>query len=202
MKNATRLTFSLLLTCGAFLARPCAAAPGEWDYTNSLAGGRYYHTATPLADGKVLVAAGSGFNTWIATCEIYDPTVGQWSPTGSLAEGRYFHTATTLANGRIMVAGGVGAPNFFDIKTVEIYDPATGIWSATGSMINSRSKHVTVLLPNGMVLAAGGSGTFSTDLYNPATGVWSFTGSMHELRDGATRDAAGQRQGVGRGGLA
>jgi hypothetical protein len=55
-----------------------APAPGRQQ--GSLAIARAFHTATMLADGRVLVAGGN--NT--ASAEIYDPTAGSWTVTGSL----------------------------------------------------------------------------------------------------------------------
>ena len=60
MKNITRLIFTLTLASAALLARPCAAAPGEWEMTGSLGTARPSHTATLLPSGKVLLAGGDG----------------------------------------------------------------------------------------------------------------------------------------------
>src|SRR2546427_3553622 len=82
------LVLSLASTGPAF-----AAAPG-WTPTGSMATARYYHSATRLPDGRVLVAAGyTVFAGSTASAEIYDPSSGTWSPTGSLGRARYVHTA-------------------------------------------------------------------------------------------------------------
>jgi hypothetical protein len=57
---------------------------------------RYYHTATVLPDGRVLVVGGTpdGLSENIAEAEVFDPETGSFSSTGRLAVGRYLHTAT------------------------------------------------------------------------------------------------------------
>src|SRR5262249_39253481 len=49
----------LTIAAGLLLAQPCAATPGEWDFTNSLNVARQSHTATLLPNGQVLAAAGA-----------------------------------------------------------------------------------------------------------------------------------------------
>ena len=49
-------------------------ATGNWTDTGSLSGGRaYFHTATLLANGKVLVAGGLATTAHLASAEVYDP---------------------------------------------------------------------------------------------------------------------------------
>src|SRR5438045_986710 len=63
-------------------------AGGTWTATGSLNTARYYHTATLLTNGKVLVAAGwDGFNPF-TSAELYDAVSGMWSTTGSLNTAR------------------------------------------------------------------------------------------------------------------
>ena len=82
-------------------------ASGTWSATGSLATARYYHTATLLPNGKVLVAGGHRQRRrLLASAELYDPASGTWSATGSLVTARYCHTATLLPNGKVLVAGG------------------------------------------------------------------------------------------------
>ena len=134
-------------------------ATGTWTATGSLIGGRYGHTATLLANGKVVVAGGiggEGSAGFLASAQVYDPATGIWTATGSLIGSRHLHTATLLPNGKVLVAGGQGDTVGF--ASAQIYDPATGTWTATGSLIGGRLYHTATLLTNGKVLVAGGFG--------------------------------------------
>ncbi len=182
MKKITRLIFTLSLASVALLARPCAATPGQWDLTGSLNTGRSYHTATTLANGKVLVVGGDYSNP---ICELYDPATGTWSVTGSLAFGRIYHTATLLPNGKVLVAGGYNL-TLGEILATELYDPATGTWSRTGRIHGERYQHAASLLADGRVLIVGGYQPerylTSAEIYDPAKGQWSVTGSLDFAR--------------------
>jgi hypothetical protein len=73
--------------------------PGSHSFvsTGPMADARYDHTATLLADGRVLVAGGADLMDGIdnlATADIYDPLVGTFTRTGSMAQGRAGHSAT------------------------------------------------------------------------------------------------------------
>jgi len=162
---------------------------GTWTDTGSLATARWFHTATLLPNGQVLVAGGEKGgrpHLIVDTAELYDPATGMWRATGSMTTGRYLHTATLLPNGLVLVAG--SAQPGGSLASAELYDPATGVWAATGSMTTRRMLHTATLLPNGQVLVAGGFREFlvtwlsSAELYDPVTGVWTPTGSMTTAR--------------------
>lgn len=147
---------------------------------------RYFHTATLLSDGRVLVAGGFfGSNGSTSTAEIYNPATGNWSSAGHMAEARNRHTATLLPDGTVLVASGF----FFGSLTgTEIYDPTRSTWSTAGQLIYGRCYHTANLLQDGRVLVAGGLGETSSDvgpaeLFDPATGTWSLTGSLRNPRD-------------------
>jgi len=162
--------------------------PGVWSVTGSLGSGRYAHTSTLLANGKVLVVGGGrqvvGTTNWVTTdsADLYDPVTGRWSPTGSLNTPRSDHIAVRLDNGKVLVAGG----GFKTLLTsAEIYDPDTGTWSATGDLNVPRESHVATLLADGRVLVTGGGWVAplnTAELYDPATGTWSPAGTMHSPR--------------------
>ena len=170
---------------------------GKFSRTGSMTIGRTGHTATRLADGRVLmVGAGDMYHSLSALAEIYDPTTGKFSHTGSLLfAGADFHTAL-LADGRVFVAGGdvVGTPT----DSLELYDPKTGQFSLAGTVDQNRHSYTSTLLADGRVLLAGGysdpplaadptpSVGNSCLIYDPATGRLSPTGSMSEARLDAT----------------
>src|SRR4051812_44155701 len=72
--------------------------------------GRTGHTATTLADGRILVAGGLDDRAAMASALILDPTTREWSSAGQMATARYNHTATRLADGRVLIAGGCCSP--------------------------------------------------------------------------------------------
>ena len=144
---------------------------GTWSATGALNTARYQHTATLLADGRVLVAAGWGEGV-LSSTEFYDPSTESWSATGALNTARASQTATLLADGRVLVAGG-GIGNSVAIASAELYDPSTGTWSATGALDTTRYSHTATLLADGRVLVVGGFGGgyhASAELYDRGLG--------------------------------
>jgi len=185
------------LTCGATLVN---AQQPEWSVTGSLTTARFGHTATLLANGKVLVVGGTEFLEpsvdpyWrgISSVEIYDPVTSHWSDTGSLNSPRTGHIAVRLMNGKVLVAGGNNGYRKYVI-TAEIYDPETGTWSAAGSFSAARSNASATLLLDGRVLVAGGASSAwasdtsrTAEVYDPDTGAWSPAGTMNTARSSHT----------------
>jgi N-acetylneuraminic acid mutarotase len=153
-------------------------ALGKWTLTTSMSTIRYSHSATLLANGRVLVVAGAGTNSsTIASAELYDSAVGTWTPTGSLnAPDSSRNSAILLPNGKVLIA------------SAEVYDPAAGTWTNTPPLTHGRIDCKATLLPSGKVLISGGldAGTRDSiplsELYDPESNTWTATGNMNISR--------------------
>ncbi len=158
-------------------------ATTTWSTVGPLNEARGGHTATLLADGKVLVAGGAESELAfpiIDSAELYDPETQLWTTTGALIEARAIATATLLANGNVLLSGGYDGGG---MKTAELYDPVAGMWSATAELSDPRANHTATLMPDGKVLVAGGfdAGLLfinSAEFFDPGTGTWSSAGSF------------------------
>lgn len=165
-----------------------------WSDTGLLAVGRQNHTATRLANGRILIAGGldSG-SQHIPLCEVYDPPTEAWSETGSMYTGRGSHTATLLPDGTVLACGGIEGmgdiPTADATDTCEVYDSCNGVWTPTNSMSIERFGHTATLLNDGNVLVCGGFSDVyvaieTCELYDPSSGNWSSTGSLNVARGG------------------
>lgn len=209
----------VLLTGGQIANAPASIITASVDVfnpaNNSISPGapmtirRWSHTATTLADGRVLVTGGRTGSTAangvvLATAEVYDPVTNEWTETaGPMNVARRSHTATLLPDGRVLIAGGgtgVVTTTSQPIQSAELFDPATGLFTLIGNMNERRSAHSAILLDDGTVLISGGSNgagtlypTNTAELYDPAAGTFTVVGPMNyphlaqlpgKLRDG------------------
>lgn len=149
---------------------------------------RAQHTATVLADGKVLLTGGynsSGLVT-TRTAETYDPTTETFTSTGDMSVPRKKHTATLLPDGSVLVVGGDtgSGPTAAVTNAIDLYFPTNGIFVATNALARPRVGHTATLLPDGRILIAGGAGTNVVEFYNCADGTVSPGGSLVMERSG------------------
>jgi hypothetical protein len=92
---------------------------GKFHRTGSMFAARTHATATLLADGRVLVAAGAKSPE---TAELYDPASGQFVRTGKLFSFSDVNgAATLLPNGEVLLTGSGGG-----VRGAYLYVPATG----------------------------------------------------------------------------
>jgi hypothetical protein len=166
------------------------AAPGSWTPTGSMVTPRTIHTATRLADGRVLAAGGVTIGAGpTATAELFAPGSGTWSAAASMNVARSRQVAVLLSSGKVLVAGGRGASGV-PMASAELYDPAADTWTFTGSMSVGRDNFTATLLGDGRVLVAGGVGgdgsgvvvEKSAEIYDPAAGLWTPAGKLANRR--------------------
>ncbi len=161
----------------AGLVYPIAVDP-SWSSASAMLSRRKYHTATRLADGRVLVTGGTNGTTTLSSAEIWDPVSSSWSALPAMGKARQDHVALLLPSGKVLVAGGKDTSAVH--VTAELFDPASLSWAAaSGTNLRAHSDGCATLLPGGKVLFFAGESlltgtpTAKADLYDPATDSWS-----------------------------
>ena len=167
---------------------------GTFARTGDLNVRREAHTATLLANGKVLIAGGiNEGDEAIESAELYDPKTGTFTPTGGTGAGGDVSVrgATLLPDGTVF--GLAHLENLFsDGDGAVRYDPATGSFSAAGNRATLKLAPIT-LLSDGRVLLTGvpllvsvysysPTDDHSADLYDPVKRIFSTVGDLNTPR--------------------
>ena len=175
---------NLRITNAAELFDPLS---GTFTSLPPMASRRFYHTATLLGNGKVLLAGGQNGRGISATAELFDPSTGTFTLVpGAMSVPRNTHAATRLTNGKVLITGGT-MTGYEVSNTAEVFDPATGTFSLLAPMSSVRYGHTATLLPNGKVLLTGGGvasivTTDSAELFDPVSGGFTAVSPMSTSR--------------------
>jgi hypothetical protein len=166
---------------------------GTFARTGDLNVRREGHTATLLANGKVLIAGGvdSGDEA-IAAAELYDTETGTFTPTGGIGEGvASVQRATLLPDGTVFALAHV--ENLFSYGDYAVrYYPSTSSFSTAGNRESLKFTPI-ILLSDGRVLLTGipllasvysysPTDDHSADLYDPAKRKFSTAGDLNTPR--------------------
>jgi hypothetical protein len=174
----------VLITGGVYLGPPAERVlkdaevydpgTGMFSGTGDMTTPRSAHTATLLADGRVLITGGAGGASTLSSVELYDPATGAFSRTADMTQPRAFHVAALMQDGRVLIAGNAIPES---VHTAEIYDPLSQTFAIAGPLSFSATQ--LTVLADGRVLIQGTADddTNSAVLYDPRTGTFSATGS-------------------------
>jgi hypothetical protein len=163
------------------------APPGRVGDGPSLRHARAAHTATRLADGRVLLAGGLGAED---STEIYDPATGTVSEGPRLRTPRVGHAALLLPDGRVLLAGGWEGEGRPLARGAEIVDGVAGTTTEISGPLTPRGGFADAVTKDGRLVLAGGSdGTHvvsSVEVFEPATMRFRAAGRMRIPRSAHT----------------
>jgi hypothetical protein len=163
------------------------AKTGEFVPVGPMLAPRERHSATRLADGRVLVSGGTIARPSDAA-DLYDPQTRMFTAAARMRAHRAAHSSTLMGDGRVFIAGGAESLESV-LRSVEIYDPGNNSFTEAGHMQAPRYKHSAVSLNDGRVMILGGSDERdwdgrrqSVEIYDPASNRSQFITPMNRAR--------------------
>jgi hypothetical protein len=159
-------------------------ATGQYVQSQNMVDGRWYATATTLADGRIMAMSGlTQTGGTSRTIEIYDlqrAGAGWNSPTSVPFTPPLYPRLELLPGGRVFYTGhGSGTSN----ANAWMFDPATGGWTQSATTNINRSYGSSVLLPllppgyvpRVMNFGGGSPATSSTDIIDLSVAAPGYT---------------------------
>lgn len=133
---------------------------GTFTTVAPMATARAQHTATALADGRVLIAGGASTKDGqgIASTEFFDPTALTFAAGPTLGKARREHTATLTGDATqgwfVVLIGGADGTTALD--SIESWSAGNGAWQGGATLQHPRFAHRAAVLPSGGILLTGG----------------------------------------------
>jgi len=186
---------------------------GDFERGPNVGANRFAHTATKLADGRVLIVGGRGVGpgslTDVGSTELFDPESGQSAFAGNIEPARGEHGAALLPDGRVLVFGGSTSDGTVALDDSWLFDPATETWAEGPLLGVARWNPGVAVGATGRVLACGGANELG-----PVLGCEVFTagagegwvpaadpGGVADARDGTRLVTLGTGDVLGVGGV-
>ena len=114
------------------------------------------HTATLLADGRVMILGGwcnSNCKPWLSKGDIYDPATDKITSLALYGDNTPFHhSAVLMADGRLLIAGDTDYPE----RTLAFSTSGGGSWALLSNLTSPRQSGEAVRLLDGTILLVGG----------------------------------------------
>lgn len=153
-------------------------ATGTWTPAAPMNMARDQHTATLLADGRVLVTSGENISypggskqtQNLTSAEIYNPATNIWNNAGTLQIPRTFGAAALLTSGpnagQVLILGGLCSSGNCP-KTVELFNPLTGTSEYAASTAQSYNFAFAIPLSDGRIFVVSkGTTRYFAEVYN------------------------------------
>lgn len=148
---------------GSASVAPPITAGGGFTNVAPLNRARVYHSATLLADGRILIAGGLvGPSAGTNEVEILDPATGLVTAAAPMTTARMQHEAVLLPTQKVLVIGGVSTRFGAALTTTELYDPLTGRWTAGPNLTEGRAAPTVSLYDQGRKILIAGGYTFTS----------------------------------------
>jgi hypothetical protein len=158
---------------------------GKFTETGQTTEPAWYHTATRLRDGRVLIlnsdqALTSSNQTGNEVTagghsQIYDPATGKFAPGAPMKTIAMPEVAIVLGDGRVLVVGEQANGSGAGPATAELFDPASGTFVSADPLAFQPSSVVGTVMTDGRVLIAGGG---VIQIFDPSTGKFTRAGTL------------------------